>query len=414
MLNCIRCGLCLSVCPTYQETMREEEGPRGRIAAARAWTEGNLALTSGMVAHQLSCLLCEACTAICPAGVRMEELGVAVRAAMEQESRRSPWEALVRFAALRLLFPRMWLFRTLVSVLAWYQSFGAQRLVRASRLLWLLRLAGAESLLPPISRPFVVPKDQVAEPRGPERARVGLLAGCVMSTAFAEVDRATVRVLQANGCAVHIPSGQGCCGALHAHSGDRDGAIELAKQTIAAFERAPVDYVVNNAAGCGAMLKEYGHLLRSDPAWAERAAAFTVRCKDVLELLDELGLVPPDRALPIRVTYQEPCHLAPAQRVSAAPRRLLRQVPGLEFVELTEAAFCCGSAGVYNVVQPHMADRLLKRKIGHVLATGADCVASANPGCMLQVQAGLASVKSTIRVRHVIDLLDESYGRSDV
>jgi glycolate oxidase iron-sulfur subunit len=409
MLRCIRCGLCLSVCPTYQLTLLEEESPRGRIAMARAATEGYLPVTPDFVQHEESCLLCEACTVICPAGVRMEELGVAVRATLAAQA--PPKSRRARLAQ-RLGF---WLLadvgrlRRLLALLRLYQRGGLQALVRRSGLLRQLGLADAEAYLPRLEAPFLVPRGQAWEPEGEARGRVALFAGCVMSTAFAETDRATARVLAANGVRVEATASQGCCGALHAHGGDRATARALARQNVAAFETGGHDAVVVNAAGCGAMLKEYGHLLADDPAWAERAAAFAGRVRDFTEYLAALGPQSPPGRVEATVTYQDPCHLAHAQRVRRQPRALLGQVPGLRLVEMAESDLCCGSAGVYNLTHPDTATQLQERKLDNVAATGAPVVVTANPGCLLQLQAGAARRGLRVRVRHIADVLDEAY-----
>jgi glycolate oxidase iron-sulfur subunit len=230
-----------------------------------------------------------------------------------------------------------------------------------------------------------------------------------MGTAYADIDRATARVLAANGCEVIVPEGQGCCGALHVHGGDLNGGRALARRNIDAFEKLDVDAIIVNAAGCGAQMKEYDHLLHDDVVYAERAKAFSARVKDISEYLTTLDINREMGCLPITVTYQEPCHLAHAQRISRQPRDLLRAIPGLTLVEMKEAQLCCGSAGVYNVVQPEMSDALGRRKVGHALATGADVIASGNPGCMIQLQANLKQAGSSVRVRHIVELLDMAY-----
>ncbi len=408
MLACIRCGLCLSVCPTYQITLREEESPRGRIAMARALAEGHLTLTPDLVEHHRTCLLCEACTAICPSGVRMEQLGMPLRAVVEAASP-PPVPRRLALGLANRLFGDMRQFRRLGVLLWLYQRSGIQWLARHLGLLRLLGLDGMEGLLPRVDTPFLVPTGQVLRPPvGEPVRRVQLFAGCIMSTAYAEVDRATARVLAAHGCEVVATAGQGCCGALSAHDGDLEGARAMARRNVEAFEPSGDDWVAVNAAGCGAILKEYGHLLAGDPDFAERARAFSARVRDVSEVLDPLEPVVPIRPLARRVTYQDPCHLAHAQRVVQQPRRLLRRIPGLELVELADASTCCGSAGIYNVLEPAMAEALRDRKVKNILATGADVVVSANPGCMIQIQAGLRAERARVHVAHLIELLDES------
>lgn len=409
-LACIRCGLCLSVCPTYQETFLEAESPRGRIAMARALIEGHLPLTPDLLRHQDSCLLCDACTAICPAGFKMEPLGVALRGAVEPLRQRPLWQRALRRLVFDFLFADLRAFRAAARLGQLYQQSGLQWLAHRLGAVERLGLARLEAFLPPLRGRFLVPRGQRWRPLGrPVRARAALLAGCVMSTAFAETARATARALAASGYEVVVPAGQQCCGALHAHSGDLAGATRLARANIAAFERAGAEVVVSNAAGCGAMLKHYAHLLRDDPAWRERAVAFSARCRDVSQALTAVDLPGPLGGVDATVTYQEPCHLAHAQRVSAEPRRLLDAIPGLRRVEQREPALCCGSAGVYNVTNPEMADRLLRRKVGNILATGARLVATGNPGCLLQIRAGLrAAGRGDVQVVHTVDLIDRA------
>jgi glycolate oxidase iron-sulfur subunit len=414
---CVHCGLCLSSCPTYRETGLEAASPRGRIWLMKAVHDGRIGLESEVFQHQMSaCLNCRACEAVCPSGVQYGTILEASRAQIEQArtERRLPEHPapvrLVRRLVFDALFRSMALFRAAARLLWLYQRSGLQWLARRSGVLRLLRLADTEQLLPAMSDRFTVADGQILPALGSQRATVGLLAGCIMSTAFSEVHAATIRVLRRNGCRVVLVPDQGCCGALHAHSGDLAGARALARRNIAAFAGLDLDAIIVNAAGCGSALKEYGHLLHGDPAWADRAAQFSARVCDVSEYLDRLGLVTEGlRSLPLRITYQEPCHLAHAQRISAAPRRLLRAIPGLELHEMHESALCCGSAGIYNITQPAMAAQLGARKLDHAQATGAEVIATANPGCHLQLAGGLRQRGSTMRVRHIVELLDEAY-----
>lgn len=411
---CVRCGLCLPACPTYAVTHLEEESPRGRIAMARAVAEGHLALTADLVQHQHSCLLCEACTNVCPAGVHMEPIGLGLRAVIAAETRsplswRGRW---ARAGALRL-FRDMRLFRLFAASLRLYQRTGVQRLARGLGVLRWLGLERAEGLLPTIDRQILVPSGQVWRPPvGEPRQRVLLFAGCIMSTAYAEVDRATARVLAAHGCEVVLVPGQGCCGALNAHAADRAGARALARQTIAAFEHDATSVLAVNAAGCGAMLKGYGHLLADDPAFAARAEVFARRVRDVSEILALLEPVVPLRAMPRRIAYQDACHLAQAQRITREPRRLLARIPGVEVVEIPDASLCCGSAGIYNILQPEMADTLQARKVAALLSVEPDVIVSANPGCILQIADGLRRGGRAVPVRHLMEVLDEALPES--
>lgn len=409
--KCVRCGLCLPTCPTYVETLTETSGPRGRISLIKAVAEERLDLLSPGFVHQMSeCLDCRACAAVCPSGVQYGELVEAARAeiAKAQAPNRPVPARVFRWLVLKVLFGNLAFMRIAAVLLRVYQQSGLRGLVRKSGILRLLHLEESEALAPAISPRFFVARNQ-RYAASPSRSTVMLHAGCVMHVAFAHVDEATVRVLQRNGCTVVAPAEQGCCGAIAVHAGEMDFGRDLAKRNIAAFERSGADYYIINAAGCGSTLKEYGHLLHDDPQWAERAAAFSARVRDVLEFLDEIGLSPDMGRVDRVVTYQDACHLAHAQRITAPPRRLLAQIPGLQLVEMNESSLCCGSAGIYNVTQPEMARRLGERKAGNVSATHADIVTTANPGCALQMTAHLREQNSPIAVKHVIELLDEAY-----
>jgi glycolate oxidase iron-sulfur subunit len=303
----------------------------------------------------------------------------------------------------------MTLFRSASGLARFYQRSGLRWLARHSGLLRMLHLAKVEALLPEMDRHFFVPRDQhfsaVAEPTG----TVALFAGCIMSTAFAETDRATARVLSRNSYEVVAPSQQGCCGALHLHSGDIEGAKALARQNIEAFDELGDVPVIVNAAGCGSTLKGYGHLLRDDKSFGDRAAVFSSRVRDATEFLASVPLTPPSAGIDLTVTLQEPCHLANAQRIRTAPREILKAIPRIRFVEMREAAFCCGSAGIYNLTQPQRSQELLERKLDSALDTPATVILTANPGCQLQLQAGLRERQSRVRVQHIVDLLDEAY-----
>lgn len=412
---CVRCGLCLPTCPTYLETLVETSGPRGRIALIEAVDEGRLDLTSPGFMHQMSeCLDCRACANVCPSGVQYGRLLEPARTQIERAiAPARPWPArLLRWFSLTLLFSDMRLMRFVARSLRLYQRSGLRARVRASGLLERLGLADLEAMAPEISSHFFTPDDVVRSSltAGDAKATAFVHAGCVMHVAFADTNDATVRVLQRAGCDVAVPRGQACCGAIAVHAADLDLGRTLAKANIAAFERSGAGVYVVNAAGCGSALKEYGDLFRDDPAWRERAERFSTHVRDAVEYLDEIGIAPGLGPLDAVVTYQEPCHLVHAQRISEAPRRLLRRIPGLTLREMDESAVCCGSAGIYNVTQPEMASRLGERKVRNALATAAAIVATANPGCALQVTNGLRRAgRADVGVRHIIDLLDESY-----
>lgn len=414
--KCVRCGLCLPTCPTYLETMTETSGPRGRISLIKSMDEGRLDVLSPGFVHQMSeCLDCRACQAVCPSGVEYGQLVEGARAKIEaaRAPQRNLFARFFRWLILQVLFGNLAFMRVAAAGLRLYQRTGLQRFVRRTGILKMLDLEQSEALAPRVSDAFFVPRGQRYEPSGSTRqgapVPVMLHAGCVMHVAFAPVNEATVRVLQRNGCRVLVPESQGCCGAIAVHAGELQFGLELAKRNIAAFEASGAEYYLINAAGCGSTLKEYGKLLADDPQWAARAQAFSDRVRDVLEFLDEIepsGDMGPVHAV---VTYQDPCHLAHAQRITAAPRRLLRRIPGLTLREMNESSVCCGSAGIYNITQPEMAERLGRRKAGNAIATNAEIVATANPGCAMQVAAFLREKDSPMRVKHVIELLDEAY-----
>ncbi len=403
--TCIRCGLCLPSCPTYLETMTETSGPRGRISLIKAVGESRLdLLSSGFVEQMWQCLDCRACEAVCPSGVRYGQLVETARTQIRRaDDSMATRGGMLRRLLVRTLFARLDLMRGAAALLRFAQR---THLISLASLFGLGRPA---RLAPMISDRFFVARDQrfnAIEPQGVAFLHVG----CIMSVAFADVHAATVRMLRRGGLSVVVPGGQGCCGAIAVHAGEMDLARDLAKRNIEAFERSGADVYVANAAGCGSALKEYADLFADDPEWAQRAVRFSRRVRDVTEVLDALELGPATRPLQATVTYQEPCHLVHAQRVSGAPRRLLARIPQLRLVEMAESAVCCGSAGLYNLTQPEMASRLQRRKIDAIRETGATIVATANPGCAAQVAAGLLEAGHRATVKHVVELLDEAYG----
>ena len=423
--TCVHCGLCLSSCPTYRETGLEMSSPRGRIYLMKAVSDGQMSMTSATFQHQMSeCLNCRACEAVCPSGVQYGAIVEASRAQIQRAKEEAGagtgpiqpqkgWVRALRSVVFGRLFKSMGTFRAFSGVMRFYQRLGGQALVRKLRLARIVGMEEAEAMTPRFSPKFTVPKGQVFPAEGPKRHTVALLSGCIMSTAFAEVHDATIRVLQKNGCEVHLPPGQGCCGALHTHGGDLDGGRMLARENVRAFEAADLakfDAIVVNAAGCGSTLKEYGHLLHGDAAWAGRGEAFAEKVKDVHEFLAGIELNRADlKPLPVTVTYQEPCHLAHAQRITAAPRTVLGAIPQLKFVEMAESSLCCGSAGVYNLTQPEMASSLGARKVANALATNAEIICTGNPGCALQLQNELRKKGRDVRVKYIVELLDASY-----
>jgi glycolate oxidase iron-sulfur subunit len=382
----------------------------------KALADGRLALDDAVARHLSLCLDCRACETACPAGVQYGDLVEAARAEVERRRPGSPLRQLARHVAFAWLLPSPPALRLLAGLLRLYQQSGLQWLVRRSGLLRLLpaTLAASEALLPPLPPAAERgPLPEVVPARGERVARVGFVHGCVQDVVFRAHNLATLRLLTRNGAEVAIPRAQRCCGALHAHAGAPERARALARENIAAFEAAGVETVVVNAAGCGAHLRNYGHLLRDDPAWRERAAAFAAKVADATEVLARRPLAGPLGPLPMRVTYHDPCHLAHGQKVRVPPRALLRAVPGLELVELRESEMCCGSAGSYNLTEPEMARRLLERKVRHVQATGVEAVITANPGCILQIAVGLRDAGSPMRVLHLVEVLDAAYAAAD-
>jgi glycolate oxidase iron-sulfur subunit len=359
--------------------------------------------------HMDNCLGCMACMTACPSGVQYNKLIEDTRAQVERNIPRSTSDGLFR-KLLFATFPYVKRLRLLALPMLIYQRSGLQRLVRATGLLRLLprRLAQMEALLPPVPKGFMRGLPARVSAAAPRR-RVGMLAGCVQQVFFQHVNEATARVLAAEGCEVVIPQAQPCCGALMLHSGLDEQAAALARTMIAAFEAADVDTIVINAAGCGSTMKEYGHLLRDDPAWAARAAAFSAKCKDIAEVLCELPPRAPRHPLAMRVAYHDACHLRHAQAIYAEPRQLLATIPGLEVAEIDEASLCCGSAGVYNLLHPEPANQLGDRKVDNLLATKAEAVISANPGCLLQLMSGLRRRGlAAMPAFHMVELLDAS------
>ncbi len=408
ILDCVHCGLCLPTCPTYVTTGVEMASPRGRIYLVRAVDEGKAGISADFVKHLDQCLGCLACQTACPSGVPYGRLLEAARSQIERRYDRSPEDRRWRRLILSV-FPRPERLSWVLGALYWYQRLGLQSLVRASGLLPAVspRLAQMEALLPQVpSREARRPLPEVTPAAGQRRGRIGLLTGCAQRFLLPEVNRATVRVLAAAGYEVVTPDQQGCCGAMHLHSGDLETSRALARDIISTFERARVDGVAVNAAGCGAATKEYGHLLRGDAEWQGRAESFSGKVRDVSQLLADVRWNGSLQPVPLTVTYHEACHLAHAQRIRKEPRALLRQIPDLRLVELEESELCCGSAGVYNLLEAEMAGQLLRRKVERIGKTGASIVAAGNIGCLLQIRLGLRQAGLPVRAVHPVELLD--------
>jgi glycolate oxidase iron-sulfur subunit len=411
--RCIRCGLCLNACPTYRELGLEMDSPRGRIYQMIQVEAGRLTLGESFVRHIDLCLDCRACETACPSGVEYGKLVEAARGQIERYYKRPPLAGLVRKLFFREILPHRRRLEMAGKILRFYQRSGLEKVVLASRLLKIMpwgmeRVAG---LAPRMEKPFfterlgtVVPADET------RRYRVAFFAGCIANLSFARLNDATVRVLAKNGCEVVIPAEQGCCGALHVHAGIRDVARELAKTNIQAFRTDEFDAVITNAAGCGSVLKEYPLLFEEEERdYLEPARAFSAKVRDITEFLAGIELNKDFAVTRARATYQDSCHLGHAQKIRAAPRKLLSAVPGLEFVELKESEICCGSAGIYNVVHNDLAAKILASKMRRIDETKADLILTANPGCLLQLRAGVSRAGGERRVLHVVELLDEAY-----
>jgi glycolate dehydrogenase iron-sulfur subunit len=419
--RCVHCGLCLNHCPTYRLWGREADSPRGRIRQMALVDQGRLELGDAFVTHIDRCLDCRACETACPSGVEYGKLVELARAQIEQKYKRSLASRVARNFVYRRLLPYP---RRIAAAARWtrlYQKSGVAAVARGSGILRLLGLHERERLMPRIDRDFFFDELGKTFPaRGTRRARVAFFAGCIAQVSFSELNRATIRVLQANGCEVLVPAAQVCCGALAAHAGFRDVARDLARTNMSAFRDTAVDAILTNAAGCGSTLKEYADFFPLDEQPAaqggrqaafsqDEARQFSGQVRDVTEFLAELGLSASLRPLPLRVTYQDSCHLLHGQKVREAPRKLIRAVPGVEFVEMRYADQCCGSAGVYNVTETKASLDLLAQKMECARETGTQALVTANPGCMLQLRAGAAIHHTGQEVLHVIELLDRAH-----
>jgi glycolate oxidase iron-sulfur subunit len=406
--DCVHCGFCLPTCPTYLLWGQETDSPRGRIHLMKLRRDGRETATASFVQHIDTCLGCMACVTACPSGVQYDSLLEAARPQVERDAKRGLGDRLFR-RMIFAMFPHPARLRALSWPLGLYQKLGIQRLVHSSGLLALLpkRLQAMERLLPPITfggteLPARIPA------KGVQRQRVALLLGCVQRVFFASVNAATARVLAAEGCEVVIPQTQACCGALAEHAGEEAEAMTAARRLIDAFESSGADTIVINAAGCGSAMKRYGHLLRNDAAYAARAKAFAAKCKDISEVLAELEPRAPRGRVQLKAAYHDACHLQHAQGVRAQPRKLLQSIPGVELREIAESEICCGSAGIYNLLEPDAAEQLRDRKVGNIIKTDAEAIVSGNPGCLLQIATGLESAGRPMRIMHLVEVLDQS------
>jgi glycolate oxidase iron-sulfur subunit len=433
--QCVHCGFCLPTCPTYLLWNEEMDSPRGRIYLMKMGAEGGVAqMDKKFVGHFDKCLGCMACVTACPSGVQYGKLIEATRAQIERNYKRPFLDRLFR-KLIFSLFPYPKRLRWLMLPLWLYQRSGLRWLLRKSGVLNVLpeRVRMMDSLLPEIylRALFAPPPRSVTsgvtskatlrqvtlqvsasqgKSQGNARPRVGVLLGCVQRVLFSNVNAATVRVLAALGCDVVVPAEQGCCGALMAHAGREPEALGAARRIIEIFEQAGVDTIAVNSAGCGSNIKEYAHLLRDDPEFAERAKSISAKCRDISELIAELGFESPANPIRLKVAYHDSCHLQHAQGIRTQPRQLLNAIPGLEVMELAEAAICCGSAGIFNLVEPEPARQLADRKAQHIIDSGAQALVSANPGCLLHIASGLRRAGHPLPVFHVVEFIDTALG----
>ncbi len=408
--DCVHCGFCLPTCPTYLLWGEEMDSPRGRIYLMKMASDGEIGMTDEFTRHMDLCLGCMACVTACPSGVQYEKLIEATRAQVERRYDRAPLDDAFR-SLLFALFPHPARLRATIPFLWLYQQSGIKKLTGSALARRIIpeRLLGMDAVLPPVSLGAMFARNPAFTPATTtKRRRVGVLSGCVQSVFFDPVNAATIRVLAAEGCDVVVPEEQGCCGALNFHAGREEGGLERARKLIDTFDRAEVETIVVNAAGCGSTLKEYGYLLRDDPAYADRARRFSERVRDVSEFLAELTPVAPRNPVPLRVAYHDACHLGHAQGIRRQPREVLRGIPGLELLDIPEADICCGSAGIYNLVEPAAADQLGARKARNILETAPEVIATANPGCLLQIGAALGRLGEAIPTVHPVEIVDAS------
>jgi glycolate oxidase iron-sulfur subunit len=418
--QCMHCGMCLPTCPTYVETKEERNSPRGRISLMRAIADGELEVSKAFGEEMYYCLGCLACTSACPAGVNYAELFEVARSEVEEKGvLASPKRDGIRWFALRLIFTRPCTLRFVGRLLWLWQSTGLQRFSRWAGLVKLLpkNLRRLEPQTPVIKEKFshqlIAPVEKPSAQAVTTRRRVAVLTGCVQDLIFADINRATVDVLLANGCEVHTPPVQPCCGSLHAHNGDTETARLLARRKLDLFDPSEFDAIISNAGGCGSHLRHYDHLLEDDPIYSVRALEWAHKLKDISEFLVQIDFRRPtvvsSGGAPMSVTYHESCHLCHGQKVSKQPCEVLKSVPGVELRECAEATWCCGSAGIYNITQPDTAGWLQQRKLGHIRATGAKVIATANPGCHLQIANGLGADGESFEVVHPVVLLARAY-----
>ena len=410
--NCMHCGLCLPTCPTYAVSGLERSSPRGRIRLIKAVADGDLPITPGFIDEMNFCLDCQACETACPAGVKYGALVETARAQIYQQGRVSLKERLLKKVFLGRVLSSKKLLRVVAKILRMYQRGGLEWLLDKSTLMkvFMPEMEKLQHLSPRIDTMFFDDAyPEVITPAGKVEHRVAFLSGCIMNVAFAGINKDTVEVLLHHGCEVIIPKSQECCGSLQAHNGDFESARRLARHNIDVFLQHDVEAIVINSAGCGAFMKEYGHYLSDDPEFASKARMLSSKVKDMTEFLVAIGLRKPDRPFNKRVAYHDACHLAHAQHITVEPRAILQSIPGIDLVELPEASWCCGSAGIYNVTRYEDSMKFLSRKMENVKTTQAEIIIANNPGCLSQMNYGLKQYHIKGEVIHLATLLNRAY-----
>ncbi|KNE19117.1 (Fe-S)-binding protein [Virgibacillus pantothenticus] len=421
LMNCTRCGFCLPSCPTYVETGRNEvHSPRGRIALMKGLVDGVIEPSEEVKESIDLCLGCRACEPVCPSGVNFGRLLEQARDAIYQSKKPTLPEKVMKGIFLKNIFPQQNRMIGLTGLLSFYQRSGAQKLAQATGVMKLFpeTMRTMEKVLPTVpKRAEMKERPRHLQPLHTTRKKkVAFFSGCLMDTMFMKTNDATIKLLQYAGCEIVVPETQACCGALHGHSGELDQAREMAKRNIAAFEEAEVDYIITNAGGCGAFLVEYAHLLKNDPDWDERADRFCAKIKDITRILVELDFHKQPLSLPEQiVTYQDSCHLKNGQKTFMEPRQLLESIAGVKYVEMTDASRCCGSAGIYNIVQSKMSMQILDYKMEQAMNTNAKTIVTANPGCLLQMKLGIEreGLSQVMDAVHIVDFLLAAYERAN-
>ncbi|MEH7013306.1 (Fe-S)-binding protein [Neobacillus niacini] len=410
--DCVHCGMCLESCPTYEQSGEEQHSPRGRVYLIKAVAEGKLNVDEHFADPVFSCLDCRACTTACPVDVDVGGLIEEARGQIRQAIPLKGWKGAVNKFFLHGVFPHPNRLHSLGDLLRFYQKSGLQKVVRKTKLINIMpqHLMELESIMPEVKGSVRINNPSVIKAKGETKNEVSLLTGCVMDVFFSDINQSTINVLTRNGNDVSIPENQTCCGALHVHAGDREMGRKLAKQNITAFEDA--DKVIVNAAGCGCMMKEYAELFRDEPEWEERAKGFEEKVVDISKYLHDTGYEKPKAMINTRITYHDACHLAHGQGVRKEPRDILLDIPGVEMVHMPNADRCCGSAGIYNITNPEMADAVLKSKMENV-PEDVEMISMGNPGCMMQMALGVQKYGRNQKIVHTVQLLDWAYQKEE-